>query len=186
MNIPNLLIIAGTGRNSGKTSMACRIIEQFPGLKVTAIKITPHFHETTTGLIIKNEKKGYSIYEETDRDTSKDTSRMLNAGADKVYFAKVWDDQLLVVFNEIMKYIPSNFPVICESPALRNFIEPGIFIIMTSNSVNKQKNINHLQTLPHIVFKLEELEDYVNIPIGFEGGKWIYNAEVINVNMRLK
>src|SRR5450759_1860516 len=158
MIIPNLLLIAGTGTNSGKTSMACKIIEQFPDLEIIAIKISPHFHETTTGLISKSEKKGYSIYEETNRDTSKDTSRMLLSGAHKVYFAKVWDDQLLNVFNEIMKYIPSNVPVICESPALRNFIEPGIFIIMNSDLVNKQKNINHLQALPHKMFTLEELE----------------------------
>ena len=50
VTIPNLLLIAGTGTKSGKTSMACRIIEQFPELKITAIKITPHFHETTPGL----------------------------------------------------------------------------------------------------------------------------------------
>jgi hypothetical protein len=175
MIIPNLLLIAGKGTKSGKTSMVCKIIEQFPGLKITAIKISPHFHETTTGLISKSEKNGYSIYEETNRDTSKDTSRMLHSGAHKVYFAKVWDDQLLDVFNEIMKYIPSNFPVICESPALRNFIEPGVFIIMTSNVVNKQKNINHLQALPHVMFALEELKTIDSLPIGFEGGKWFYD-----------
>src|SRR5450759_1442634 len=174
MIIPNLLLIAGTGTNSGKTSMACKIIEQFPDLEITAIKISPHFHETTTGLISKSEKNGYSIYEETNTDTSKDTSRMLHSGAHKVYFAKVWDDQLPDVFNEIMEYIPSNVPVICESPALRNFIEPGVFIIMTSNIVNKQKNINYLQELPHVMFKLEELENIDSLPIGFEAGKWFY------------
>lgn len=175
MIIPNLLLIAGTGTKSGKTSMACKIIEQFPGLKITAIKISPHFHETTTGLISKSEKNGYSIYEETNRYISKDTSRMLHSGAHKVYFAKVWDDQLPDVFNEIMERIPANVPVICESPALRNFIEPGIFIIMTSNVINKNKNINHLQSLPHVMFKLEELENINSLPIRFEEGRWVLN-----------
>jgi hypothetical protein len=174
VNIPNLLLIAGTGTKSGKTSLACKIIKQFPNLKITAIKISPHFHETTTGLIPKSEKVGYSIYEETNGSTLKDTSRMLHSGANKVFFAKVWDNQLLVVFNEIMEYIPSGVPVICESPALRNFIEPGIFIIMTSDTINKHKDINHLQALPHVLFKLEELEDIDSLPIGFEEGKWFY------------
>jgi uridine kinase len=80
MLIPNLLLIAGTGTRSGKTSMACRIIEQFSDLKITAIKISPHIHERTDGLIPKTEKKGYSVYEETNSNTSKDTSRMLNSG----------------------------------------------------------------------------------------------------------
>jgi hypothetical protein len=174
MIIPNLLLIAGPGTKSGKTSMACRIIEQFNNLSITAIKISPHFHETTTGLISKSEKKGYSIYEETNMDTSKDTSRMLRSGANKVYFAKVLDDKLLVVFNKIMENIPPDVPVICESPALRCFVEPGVFVIMTSKTVNKQKEINHLQLLPHVIFKLEELENINLLPIGFKAGKWFY------------
>jgi uridine kinase len=99
MNIPNLLLIAGTGTESGKTSMACRIIEQFYELNITAIKISPHFHEATPGLKTLYEEKGYSIYEETNRDTIKDTSRMLRSGAAKVYFAKVLDDRLRFVFD---------------------------------------------------------------------------------------
>ena len=177
MLIPNLLLIAGTGTKSGKTSLACRIIEQFPDLMITAIKISPHFHETTPGLISKSEKIGYSIYEETNRKTEKDTSRMLRSGAKRVFFAKVWDDQLLTVFNEIMEYIPVNLPIICESPALRNFIEPGVFIIMTSNVVNKEMNINHLQELPHLMITLEELNSIDSLPIGFEGNKWFYKTE---------
>lgn len=177
MKIPNLLLIAGTGTNSGKTSLACRIIESFPGLKITAIKITPHFHETTPGLILKSEKAGYVVYEETNRDSSKDTSRMIRAGAAKVYFAKVHDNQLSEAFNEIMKEVPDGAPLICESPALRNFIEPGVFIIMTSNVINKHKDIKHLQTLPHLKITLEELEKQENIPVGFEHGKWIHWPE---------
>ncbi len=50
MIVPNLLIIAGTGNKSGKTSMACRIIEQLKHLEIVSVKITPHFHETTPGL----------------------------------------------------------------------------------------------------------------------------------------
>lgn len=172
MIIPNLLLIAGTGNKSGKTTMICKIIEQFSKLDITAVKITPHFHETTTGLISRMEDKGYAIYEETNMDTLKDTSRMLRSGARKVYFAKVWDDKLPEVFNKIMKYIPSNSPVICESPALRNFIEPGVFIIMTSNTVTNSKNISHFLSLPHVMFKLEELVSIDSLPIRFVGGKW--------------
>jgi hypothetical protein len=94
MIIPNLLLIAGTGTKSGKTTVACKIIEQFKTLNISAIKISPHFHETTPGLIPIAEDKGYAIYKETDKTSSKDTSRMLGSGASKVYFAKVWDDQL--------------------------------------------------------------------------------------------
>jgi hypothetical protein len=170
--IPNLLIIAGTGTKSGKTSMACRIIRQFHELEIIAIKITPHFHETTTGLLTISEKPGYAIYEETDRNSFKDTSRMLDAGAYKVFFAKVWDDRLFEVFSEIMKSIPAGSPVICESPVLRNYAEPGAFIIMTSDVINKHKNINHLQKLPHVMFQYETLDSLSSIPVKFADGRW--------------
>ena len=172
MLIPNLLLIAGTGTKSGKTSLACKIIKQFSNLNITAIKISPHFHETTEGLISKMENKGYAIYEETNCNTSKDTSRMLKAGASKVYFAKVWDDQLFDVFKKIMGYVPSGVPVICESQALRNFSEPGVFIIMKSDRINKYKDIKYLQSLPHLMINLEELKDIDSLPIGFEKGRW--------------
>jgi len=172
MIIPNLLLIAGTGTKSGKTSLACRIIEQFKSLNITTIKISPHFHETTPGLKTIREETGYAIYEETDRNTTKDTARMLRSGASKVYFAKVVDKRLKFVFDKIMDLIPEGTPIICESPALRNFIEPGLFIIMTSETTNKHKNINHLQQLPHVMLKLEELKSISEIPIGFKDGKW--------------
>jgi hypothetical protein len=169
----NLLLIAGTGTKSGKTTMACRIIEQFRSLNITAIKITPHFHETTPGLRAIVEESGYSIYEETNSNSTKDTSRMLSSGAGKVYYAKVLDDGIKTVFDRIMDLVPEDTPVVCESPSLRNFIEPGLFIIMTSETIVKHKNVSHLQELPHLMFKLEELAGLTSLPIGFEDGRWV-------------
>jgi hypothetical protein len=172
MKIPNLLIIAGTGNKSGKTSMACRIIEIFTELKMTAIKITPHFHETTEGLVVNNEGDGYSIYMETNMESNKDTSRMLKAGAEKVYFAKVWDNKLLDAFCRIFEKIPEGTPIICESPALRYFVTPGVFIIMSSDTMHNKKNIKLLQDLPHLSIKLEDLTGITSLPVCFENGKW--------------
>jgi hypothetical protein len=174
MQIPNLLLIAGTGTKSGKTSVACRIIEQFPNLQITAIKISPHFHETTPGLSAIYEEEGISIYQETNPESSKDTSRMLNSGATMVYFAKVLDNRLLFVFNKIKELIPEGTPIICESPALRYFIEPGVFIIMSSDTTRTRKDISHFLALPHLKFELEKLPDISSVPIGFKDGRWIY------------
>jgi len=172
MIVPNLLLIAGTGIKSGKTTIACRIIEQFSNLNITAIKISPHFHVTTLGLNIIYEEEGYAIYKETNSDATKDTSRMLHSGASKVYFAKVLDDRLLYVFNRIRDLVPEGAPIICESPALRNFIEPGVFVIMSSETIRTRKDISRYLTLPHLHFKYEELNRTTSIPIGFENGGW--------------
>jgi len=173
MTVPNLLIIAGTGNKSGKTSMACRLIEQFRHLDIVSVKITPHFHETTPGLVLISEKSDYSVYEETNSDISKDTSRMLKSGASRVFFAKVTDNSLFNAFKEIIRYIPPGIPVICESPALRCYIEPGLFIIMTSFKKDNQKDIKSLLDLPHVEFNMDFLGLNKNIPISFTNGKWI-------------
>jgi hypothetical protein len=175
MKSENLLLIAGTGTKSGKTSIACKIIEQLNHPELVAIKITPHFHETTPGLSIVSEGPGYSIYLENNPDTSKDTSRMLKAGAKQVYFAKVSDKTLFKAFSEIIAKIPANLPIICESPALRHYVDPGLFIIMSSDSVNKQKDIKNLQELPHVVYTMEELENSSSLPISFANGKWAFS-----------
>jgi hypothetical protein len=165
MLIPNLLLIAGTGTKSGKTTMACRIIEQFKHLDITAIKISPHFHETTPGLQTICEESGYEIYSETNIDAAKDTSRMLHSGAGKVYFAKVFDDSLKFVFDKILELIPEGTPIICESPALRNFIEPGVFIIMSSETTRTRKDISHFHDYSHLRFAFEELPGIESITI---------------------
>ena len=143
---------------------------------IAAIKITPHFHDITPGLLLLSENKGYSIYEELDPQSAKDTSRMLRAGAQKVIFAKVTDNDLLNAFTEILKFIPDDTPIVCESPGLRYFLDPGIFIIMRSEETYNTKDINKLQMLPHVLMKLNDLQNIVRLPFTFSDGKWAFNT----------
>jgi len=177
MVVTNLLLIAGTGNKSGKTTFACRVIDQYRDSGIVAVKITPHFHETTPGLILLKESQGYSIYEETDPETNKDTSRMLKAGAARVFFAKVTDNNLGAAFSEILEFIPSGTPVVCESPALRHFAEPGLFVIMKSDENNNNKDINKLLDLPHVMFHLYDISSRTTIPFDFTEGKWKYTGD---------
>jgi len=71
------------------------------------------------------EKKSYSIYEETNSKLSKDTSRMLHSGAVKVTLPKSLMTGCYLFSIKIKDLIPEGTPIICESPALRNYIEPG-------------------------------------------------------------
>jgi hypothetical protein len=174
MKVPNLLLIAGSGNKSGKTTLACRVIKQFREYSVIGVKITPHFHAMTPGLVALTEKEGFGVYEEKNAGTDKDTSRMLRAGATRVFFAKVTDNDLLSAFRSIMENIPEGTPIVCESPALRYFAEPGIFVIMNSDKANNNKNINQLLELPHVLFQLSDLYKMEEIPVRFERGKWSY------------
>jgi hypothetical protein len=172
-SFPNLLIIAGTGNKSGKTTIACRIIEQFRDMKIVSIKITPHFHETTPGLILFKEAPGYSVYEERNPGTEKDTSRMLRAGASKVYFAKVTGDTLHEIFKTIVEAVPKGIPLICESPAMAKQVKPGLLIIMSAPGNEARKDLNHLYNQPHIEFNINSLRYNERIPVSFTEGRWI-------------
>lgn len=129
--LPQLLIIAGTGRNSGKTTLACQIIRKIsPDQSIVSIKITPHFHENTgNGRVIVNKPKIY-IVEESDTAGGKDSSLMLEAGAVQSYFVMTTDEYLEEAFREILTRIPPNSLVVCESGGLRHLIHPGLFLMM--------------------------------------------------------
>lgn len=172
LSIPNLLIIAGTGNKSGKTTFACRIIEQFRYLDLASVKITPHFHEPTPGLVLLEGEKEYSLFEETNQWTQKDTSRMLRAGASKVYFANAAGSSILEVVKKVNQLVRKDAPVICESPALRNYVEPGLFVIMRSVSENNEKSISNFLTLPHLEFDMESLSRSAKLPVQFSNGRW--------------
>ena len=132
--MPQLLLIAGTGRNTGKTTLACKIIQKFSSDKtIIALKITPHFHRNIqSGKIIINENDIY-IAAETDPTTGKDSSLMLKAGAQQSYFAMATDEHLGEVIKNIIKLIPSDALLICESGGLCDWVVPGVFLMMNRN-----------------------------------------------------
>lgn len=172
MNYPNLIIIAATSGKSGKTTMACRIIEQFSDKGIIAIRVSPHFHEKTEGLLPVDAGEGYCVSLETNPGTGKDTSRMLRSGASKVYLVETRDDLLAVVFQKLMGDIPESTPVVCESPALRDHFEPEIFILMNSARGNKRQDLSYLENLPHLMFNLDTMIEKEDLPIEFRGGRW--------------
>jgi hypothetical protein len=138
--LPNLLLIAGTGRKSGKTTIACDIIQFYAKqYAVNAIKISPHKHitEQEKGIIIRNESS--AIIEEFDTLSGKDSSRMLAAGAVRSFYIESPDDTIKEAFLYIYKKLPAGVPVICESPALISYISPGLFIIADHPAVHHKK-----------------------------------------------
>jgi hypothetical protein len=172
MKLDNLLLVAGSGRNSGKTTIVCKIIKKFQHLGIISVKISPHFHDPSDGLIYYSGKSGFEIYEETNRNTQKDSSRMLQSGAEKVYYLQTKGNNLNEAFSDIYMNIVKGKPVVCESPSLISYIQPGLFIIMISPAGNNLKNIGSLRRFPHIEYTYEEILKTNNIPIDFFEGKW--------------
>jgi hypothetical protein len=131
IELPNMLLIAGTGRNSGKTTLACSIFSKFSTFyTISAIKISPHFHNKTGIGTIVYEDECLVIAEETDKKTGKDSSRMLLAGAVKSFFVMTSDEYLPDAMQRILPLLNPTSLIICESGGLRNIVKPGLFFIV--------------------------------------------------------
>ena len=129
--LPNLLLIAGTGRNVGKTSFACHIIAQTAkSHELVAIKISPHLHAQSPGQKVLFSDPAFQIIEESNPATSKDSSRMLQAGASRVFYLQTIDKQIREPFEKLLSLIPENQPLVCESGALLDYARPGLFVIV--------------------------------------------------------
>lgn len=134
----NILIIGSTGRNTGKTEFACRVIEkqsvrnQIIGVKVIPVdKSAENCHRGLEGCGLCNSLTGdYEIIEEKGADSSKDTARMLKAGAAKVYLLIADRIFLEKGIGAILSMLPEKQPVVIESNSIRRVLKPGLFVVI--------------------------------------------------------
>lgn len=140
-HVPNMLLLAGAGQNVGKTSFAVAAIEHLKklGNVVYGLKITPHFHTSNPShLIIQTED--FQIALEKDLLGTKDSSRMLQAGADEVFFVQTNSDSaLLAAFDFVQRMAKENVFWVCESGGLRFFVDPGLFLYFKLKDQEPQK-----------------------------------------------
>ena len=132
----NMLLVGATEKHAGKTTLTVKIIEkiktQFPEKKLIAIKIT----------VLRDGKhsvSGYKITDEIKRDSVKDTARMLNAGADKVLWLRCDEFNAEVGINKLLEELPQDALFVCESNSARNYIEPGLFLMIHKKDEGKIK-----------------------------------------------
>lgn len=154
---PNILLVAGTNRNVGKTTFICKIIEAVAKVhEVTALKITPHFHELTDTLELIHESDNLVICKELSKKLPKDSSKMLAAGAKHVFYVQCTDEKLPEAFKILELFLPSSGPIVCESAALGNLIEPGLFVVMrhaNDQANNKNSELLHKANINIVDYK---------------------------------
>lgn len=155
-----LLIIGGTGRDAGKSTLAALLISRYKDPGVTGVKITPHPHPDMAGLTLMADNNGFQVFEEKDNKSEKDSSRMLRAGALKVFLIVTAEENLGEAFATLKPMLPKGLPVICESPALRRFVEPDLFILMVhgGGDNSERKNIDDLIPLADLSLTLSNLD----------------------------
>ena len=147
INAPNILLIGAAGRNTGKTTFACRVIENIS-------KDTPLIAAKVTTIAERDGKcpRGgegcgacsslegdFEITQETDPSSDKDTARLLQAGAEKVYWLRAQKDCLKEAAAALLETIGPNTPCVIESNSLRLITKPALFIMTKDKDVNEYK-----------------------------------------------
>jgi hypothetical protein len=175
ISLPNMMIVSGNGSNLGKTSFVCGVISSISKLlPLNAIKVSPHFHPVDDeDVIFQNEH--FIIRKEEDVDGSKDSSRMLQAGAEEVYYIEVKDDQLRSAITELHKHADLQGPLICESGGMRSIFKPSLFCVVNRTDRDKQKEgFTKLATLADRIIIFDgKYFDFPPEEILFTKGKWI-------------
>ncbi len=133
-----MCMIGSAGANAGKTELACALLRKFGksaeivGIKITTIKAKdgqcPRGGE---GCGVCSSLDGnFSITEESDTASEKDTSRLLAAGASRVFWLRVMKTHLEETITALLDIIEPDAVTVCESNSLRKVVKPGLFLIV--------------------------------------------------------
>lgn len=125
---PNVLLITGSGRERGKTILACNIIRKWKVHEdITAIKISAHIHDHPDSINRIHRSGGYTIWEEKAK-THKDSGRFLEAGAKQVFYIEATDKELMNAFGFVYMLVGRRSLLVCESGGLGKFLLPGVML----------------------------------------------------------
>lgn len=141
--IPNLIIIGGSSRNVGKTTLALKLIEKYAGSEtITGLKVTSirRGEESFHGSHPDPDLQDFRITEETSDKSCKDTSKMLTAGADRVYYIETPDNQINKALDIFLATKNTGGPIVCESRNLRIAVIPGLFVLLKHYDASRIKS----------------------------------------------
>lgn len=134
ISMPNLIIIGGSSRNVGKTSLCLDLISRYApdleitGLKISAIKPYDAIHHGTHDRMLNG--RNFRIFEEQHTGSNKDTARMLKAGAKRAFYIEALEEHMPEAFAGFREIYETTGPIISESRSLRNLAIPSLFILI--------------------------------------------------------
>ncbi|NQV33084.1 MAG: hypothetical protein HQ515_10335 [Phycisphaeraceae bacterium] len=132
------IMIGATSRNVGKTEFACQLIQQVAqtqavlGVKVTTVaERDGQCPRGGQGCgVCSSLADAYCITEETSPPPEKDTARLLQAGAESVFWLRVLKDHLAEGMEALLEQMPAHLPVVCESNSARLVLAPSVFVVV--------------------------------------------------------
>jgi molybdopterin-guanine dinucleotide biosynthesis protein A len=145
--LPGWLLIGSTGRNSGKTEFACAVIRGVRGAhRIVGVKITAVVEGESScprggaGCGACASLKGdFDIQEETGENRGKDTFRMLESGAHRVYWVRCRSHRMQAAIAALRTRLERGTLVVAESNSLAHALEPDLFLMVTNGCSSSAK-----------------------------------------------
>lgn len=131
---------------------------------IHGIKISPHFHRKNTNKPLFH-THDFRIFQELDKSSGKDSSRMLASGAQAVYYIEATDESV----EKAWDYYLHNFwqkdnMIIIESPALAFKIKAGVLLITDGKLViNRKEKVSTLLNHADALINFENISSEVLI-----------------------
>lgn len=107
-----VIVVGGSGRNVGKTSLVCGLILALPEFSWIAVKITSHEHSMPG-----------SVWEECEAGHGRDTARYLRAGARRAFLVTSEEAELAERMRELQAKVGSEAPLIFESNRIVEWLQ---------------------------------------------------------------
>lgn len=177
IDIPNMILIGSTARNSGKTTLAVSIIEKYKNrTPIYAIKITTIavknggcIHGGDGCGVCSRMQSDFEITKEESKDAIKDTSMLLASGAKMVFWLKTLKENIGEGIAAVLAEIPAEALIICESNSLRKVVNPGVFVMVKNIDDNQiKKSAQEVLDQADIIFENNFDGDLENVMIEIE------------------
>jgi hypothetical protein len=172
-----MLLIAANGSGAGKTTLACKVLEQLKGpYEPIAVKISPHSHPIDGRRLILEKTEHFMIVEELDRNSNKDTSKLLRAGASVAYLIHGNEDKVVPTFLHFVNKLASRQPLICESAGIAFHLQSGLLIALEGKGIASKPSFQEIKELADITIHSDGKHfDFDPANIWFDGSKWNLN-----------
>lgn len=178
-----MLLLGSAGRNSGKTELACSLIERLKSIcDITGVKVTT-VHERNSPCPRGGQGCGacssfagnYCITEEDSKTSGKDTTRMLASGAKTVYWVRAHSEHLTGATAELFGMLGPGAITIAESNSLSSIVEPGLFLMIRDAGAEayKRSASKVLRFVDRMVLSDGERFDLDLDCITLDRGKWV-------------
>jgi len=177
-----MLMVGAAGRNAGKTQFACSLIARLArerpvvGIKVTTIRerggACPRGGRGCG--VCSSLEDDYCLTEETGAMPEKDTSRLLAAGAEQVFWLRVLKEHLGEGLAALLDRVGPGAATVCESNGLRHVAEPDLFLMVKERGAEgiKESAKAVMEYADRVVLSDGATFDISLDEIGFSDGRW--------------